>query len=333
LRITGWAGDQAGCGWYRLALPLSHLRTLGHQVTLSTRLTREMVEQTDVLIGQRIHMPHPTQMWQEIRKLSNRPLMVFELDDNLLEIPPTTHPTIYEVFANPQTQQRTIDNIRASDLVTTSTVPLAATLTKYHTDVYVLPNCIPAWLLDWEVPTRDGQVTIGWQGSDTHDMDWAEITGEIRRFITRNPQTELHTMGAKPHNLPRLPPPRHRHSGWTTEITEYYKTVDWDIALAPLRPHLFNQAKSALRVLEAAALGIPVVASDYGPYAEFVQHGQTGFLAKRSHQWGSYLGELTTDPELRDRMGKNAREQARLYTAEANSHRWLALYRRYLETR
>jgi hypothetical protein len=48
------------------------------------------------------------------------------------------------------------------------------------------------------------------------------------------------------------------------------------VSLVPLRPSVFTYSKSAIRCLEAAALGIPVVASGYVPYAGFVRNGETG---------------------------------------------------------
>ena len=39
-----------------------------------------------------------------------------------------------------------------------------------------------------------------------------------------------------------------------------------DAAVAPLEDHSFNRAKSKLKLLEYGILGIPIVASDIGPY-------------------------------------------------------------------
>jgi glycosyltransferase involved in cell wall biosynthesis len=82
--------------------------------------------------------------------------------------------------------------------------------------------------------------------------------------------------------------------------------------------------------LEAAALGIPVIASDAEPYREFVVHGVTGFLVRRDHEWLTYLQQLAGDEGLRESMGHKAREHARAFTIENNWHLWEQAYGRLL---
>ena len=48
-------------------------------------------------------------------------------------------------------------------------------------------------------------------------------------------------------------------------------------------PHL-DQSKSAIRAIEYGALGIPVVASDVGPYRDHIVDGVTGYLIRREHE-------------------------------------------------
>jgi glycosyltransferase involved in cell wall biosynthesis len=69
-------------------------------------------------------------------------------------------------------------------------------------------------------------------------------------------------------------------------------------------------------------LGIPVIASDYGPYAEFVDHGVTGLLARSDHDWGRHLRALVEDEAMRTEMGAAARTQAAEWTIEANASQW-----------
>jgi glycosyltransferase involved in cell wall biosynthesis len=93
---------------------------------------------------------------------------------------------------------------------------------------------------------------------------------------------------------------------------------------------VFNESKSPLKALEYAAMGIPVIASDFGPYPEFVVHGVTGFLAKREKDWRDHIRELAADADLRESMGKKARELAAQHTIEGNWHRWAAAYQEVL---
>jgi glycosyltransferase involved in cell wall biosynthesis len=101
---------------------------------------------------------------------------------------------------------------------------------------------------------------------------------------------------------------------------------DLHIGLAPLADDHFNRSKSYVKTLEYAGLGIPVIASNVGPYRDFVQHGITGFLANNEAEWTRYLRLLGSDENLRQWMGTNAREVAAKNTIQGNAWRWLNTY-------
>jgi glycosyltransferase involved in cell wall biosynthesis len=113
-----------------------------------------------------------------------------------------------------------------------------------------------------------------------------------------------------------------RVTPWTKTVPDYWRALDMDVMVAPLQAHPFNRSKSPLRVLEAAMLGIPVVASDYGPYAQFVQHGTTGLLVRADHEWGKHLRALVEDTAMREELGANARQQAATWTIENHADDW-----------
>jgi glycosyltransferase involved in cell wall biosynthesis len=134
----------------------------------------------------------------------------------------------------------------------------------------------------------------------------------------------MHIMGWLPPDLwRRLPTGQRRHTQWIESVPDLYKAIDFHIGLAPLRPHVFNQSKSHIKALEYAALGIPCIASDTGPYPDFIRHGETGFLVKQPHEWAKYLRELL-DPALRADMSAKARSLASEHTIENNVHLWEA---------
>ena len=74
------------------------------------------------------------------------------------------------------------------------------------------------------------------------------------------------------------------------------------------------------------ASGFCVVAAALPHYPELVEHGVTGFLVKRDHEWLRYLEELAHDDGLRLLMGAKAREHARQFTIERNYQRWADAY-------
>lgn len=336
LDVYGWLADRDGCGTIRIITPLTTLRTQGHTAGWSERIDTNQLP-TRALIGQRICKDGPTEGWHQIAGTFGRPKLVYEVDDNLWDI--DYRSTRAHDFFN---EQGIVDNlnanIRIADAVTVTTEPLADLVRPHNPNVHVIPNYLPSWLLHHQRPRHDGRIVIGWGGSQTHDMDLAEAAPQLRRYLNRAPaHVELHVMG-EPKPPPRrrgvirphtpwterhmIPEDRVRWTPWNKAVAEYWRGIDYDIMLAPLRPHPFNRSKSPLRPLEAAMLGIPVIATDYGPYAEFVDHGVTGLLAKNDHDWGRHLRALVEDDAMRAELGVNARAKAASWTIEANIEQW-----------
>lgn len=321
MKIFGWAADGAGPGYYRLELPLAALAAAGHTTGVSTRLTAEWAD-SDVIVGQRVCNPGASRTWQALAKAGAR--LVYEIDDNLFHVH-HSNAAAHAVFNDPGVQARIAENAAAAALVTVSTEPLAAVMRAHNPNVTVLPNCVPSWMFDHERPRRR-QVTVGWQGSSTHVMDLAEAAGYLRLFLHRNPEVAFHVMGTDYAPWMRLPLAQCRFTPWVASVDRFHQMIDFDVGVAPLRPDIFNASKSDIRVLSLAALAIPAVATDYGPYGETVVDGETGFLVRRDHEWGLALRTLHADPGLRERMGAKAREHARARAVEANAHRWEAAY-------
>jgi glycosyltransferase involved in cell wall biosynthesis len=100
------------------------------------------------------------------------------------------------------------------------------------------------------------------------------------------------------------------------------------VGIGPLRKSPFTEAKSGLRAIEFAALGIPGIYSDSAPYRPFVQHRASGYLMSVVSDWRKYLIKLYRNPELVERLSRQARQLARGYTTEANTREWESAYLR-----
>lgn len=325
MRIFGWQADFAGCAWYRIVLPLGMLRQQGVGVEWGNRLLDKHGD-FDVVVAQRTCLDGPSQLFQGMAGLPRHPRLVYELDDDLLNMDQTNSAASF--YNDPKVQRNIRANLECADVVTVSTEPLAQQMRRYNRNVVVLPNCVPEDLLAWQPGYHTDRVTIGWQGSPTHDGDWAVAAQPIQQWFNnakrRGLPVEFHTVGVLPRSFPRLFP--HRVSAWQQEPARYYHMLDWHIAVAPLARTTFNNSKSDLRCLEAGVLGFPVVASDTLAYRDFVEHGKTGFLVDKPKDWGRYLQMLAEDPDLRAQMSTAAKEHAATRTVEGNVHRWLEAY-------
>jgi SAM-dependent methyltransferase len=85
----------------------------------------------------------------------------------------------------------------------------------------------------------------------------------------------------------------------------------FDINLAPLEVgNPFCEAKSELKLFEAALVDVPTIASPTGPYRRAIRHGGTGFLAATSGNWYEAMAQLISDPAMRRRVARQARRDA-----------------------
>ena len=106
------------------------------------------------------------------------------------------------------------------------------------------------------------------------------------------------------HNNIRFVEPQAHHM-----LSTYYRAAD--VVVVPSRSESFG-----LVALEAAACGIPVVASAVGGLLTIIDDGETGYLVPRRDPalFAEHIDELLAHPTMARAMGAKAAEKARHYT-------------------
>jgi D-inositol-3-phosphate glycosyltransferase len=106
------------------------------------------------------------------------------------------------------------------------------------------------------------------------------------------------------HNNIRFVEPQAHHM-----LSTYYRAAD--VVVVPSRSESFG-----LVALEAAACGIPVVASAVGGLLTIIDNGETGYLVPRRDPalFAEHIDELLAHPTMALAMGAKAAEKARDYT-------------------
>lgn len=319
LRV-GAIEDGTACGYYRIRLPFEEMRKHGHDV-VHARTSAKFDDSWPVLVAQRFGFPGFELEWL---KLFRKHAMVWETDDDLWAIDPVNKRAA-KLFT-PDFLRSLEFCVRTARLVTVTNDHLAERMSRFNPNVAVIPNMIDAALPTMQRVRRD-RPTIGWAGGDSHARDLAKIIIPLHR-IMRSSDAVVHTIGQDFSNVLRLPADRHRHSGWESKLIKYYSQIDFDIGLAPLEDTMFTRSKSYIKALEYGALGIPVIASDVGPYRSYVEDGVTGFLVRKESEWIDRITLLLSDPDLRERMGAAAREKATRHTIATGWHQLEQAYRR-----
>jgi glycosyltransferase involved in cell wall biosynthesis len=307
--------DSTACGYYRIRMPFDEMKKHGLDVDYVHLKAR--VPDGAIYVGQRVGYPGVRLSWLTLFRHHS---LVWETDDDLWCIDPTNE-RASKVYT-PELLAETEQIVRLSHMVTVSTEPLAEAMSKFNSNVVVLPNHIDGAMLDIERPRRD-RLTVGWAGGDSHKKDLAMVAPKLRRFLSRNPDVDFHVIGQDYLHENKIPG---RWTPWSKELFDYYRTIDFDIGIAPLIPSRFNRSKSAIKALEYAALGIPVIASAEAPYTPFVVDGVTGFLVRYEHEWEARLRDLTNDAGMREEMGRNAKEHARKWTIQTGWKLWADAY-------
>jgi hypothetical protein len=317
--LYAWVPSSAGPNYFRVAEPVRAYTELGGRAAIGPMLDNEILNRCDTVLAHTIHDERNSEAWQElVRGQSHR--LVLDIDDLMWDADWAPFRKHYTA----DTLDRLAANILGAHVVTTTTAYLAQRITDWtgHRNVHVLPNTVPAWLLSHDMPARDGQA-IGWQGSPSHEHDFTSSLGtQLAKFLRDHPRWSVVFYGADMD----FGHPRITSTPWLKSVEEYWRTVSVDVGIGPLRDTRFNRAKSALRAVEYAALGIVAVLPDVPTYRGWIDDGVTGLLVRSYQTVRGVLNELADSPAWLGLMAKNARTAAAGWTTEANIGQWVTAW-------
>ncbi len=207
----------------------------------------------------------------------------------------------------------------ACDECIASTPTLAAEMRKAgvrHT--HVMRNALDAEIIRMadrirQLPRRtDGVIRIVYgSGSRSHDSDFKVAAEGVLRVLKARYYVRLMVIGTL-----NIPPEYDSVKGQVERLplTDYETYMESlaraDINIAPLEASVFNDAKSNIKYLESAVLGIPSVCSPTEEYLYTVEHEKNGFLATTPEEWEEQILRLVDDRALRSRVGEAARQHA-----------------------
>ena len=197
----------------------------------------------------------------------------------------------------------------------------------------VLANGLDAavWAGPERFPRADGEgpLQLLYMGSRTHDADLALILPELDALAAQDPGAfRLTLVGGVSQPLQR---PWLHTLEVPLEARRYPRFVRWlrrlprhDLGLAPLVPHAFNAAKSDVKLLDYAALGLPTLCSPGPAYQPLLAAGLA--LPAEPGQWAE---QIAWAARHRRRLRRLAQAVHRYLWAERSSAQvaqgWLAL--------
>jgi glycosyltransferase involved in cell wall biosynthesis len=217
--------------------------------------------------------------------------------------------------------------MRGCDAIICSTDYIASRYRGLNDDIRVCQNGIDLGRYALTRRPRE-MVTIGWAGGTGHRPALLPWLRELQGIMDARPQTRFMTVGDHGYVKPfveRFGAERALQIGWTPIEIYPAAMANFDIALAPATNSGFFRGKSDLRFLEAAALGIPVVADPL--LYPTIEHGVTGLHASTPAEARAAITTLIDDPALRERIGSAARDYVRAHrTSAAVAPQWTAAF-------
>lgn len=338
MKVLVWAADQGACGHCRLIWPAQALAAQGVDVAIdpvgpvvgwSKPWTGEQPPadidavtvkrpDADVVVLQR-----PARKWwaQIIPLLQAHGVrVVVDIDDDFAHIPAENlaHNTYDPRRSLAVNRANILAACQAADLVTVTTPALAARYGR-HGRVRVLPNLVPAAYLErYHADTP----ILGWTGNvETHPHDLETTGGTIPSALTEHGWT-FRVIGTGQGVPERLGLDDVQATNWLPlgMYPQAYGLLG--AAIVPLHRSVFNEAKSALKMAEAAALGVPVIASPTADNRRLNALG-VGLLAKRPADWARHLRAVLGSADLRAELSARGRDAMRPLTYEGNADCWL----------
>ncbi len=302
-------GCYTPCAHIRLLRPLYHPVT-GHGLTVTIAdATTASHYHADVILTQRHALPSiaaAVALVEHVKRTGAA--LIFDLDDDLLTVPPE-HP---EAAALAPKAEVVAYLVRAADTVRTSTAALAARIAPLAGQVQIAANALDEriWLpRPRELVGRYDGIRILCMGTMTHDADFAMLLPALTEIHRQfGDQIRLDLIGfvaglEVPSWIRRLAPTPHAGRSYAGFVHWLRSAGTWDIGLAPLAETPFNVCKSAIKVLDHAALGLASVASDVPAYRASPADGIGGILVPNTTEaWYETLSRLIRDAPWRRRL-------------------------------
>jgi glycosyltransferase involved in cell wall biosynthesis len=210
---------------------------------------------------------------------------------------------------------------------------MAERVERFNRSIVVLPHALPPLAdLPRRLPRRGAGIRIGWVGTQQHGGDLAMLGPAMQQLLARRPDVTFVLAGQCFPRWALAGSPQIELHPAHRALPDYYRwiaSLALDVFVTPLVEHPFNVVKPCLKPLEAAGLGIPVLASAVGSYAEELRHDETALLvANTTEAWLTALTRLVEDAPLRAHLSACGLAWAATRTIDATGPLWAKLWAR-----
>lgn len=270
-------------------------------------------------------MSRGTYFEKQFRRSSGAKI-VFDFDDAVWL------PNVSEVnkrFAWIKDPGKTKHLIGMSDAVLAGNAYLADYAKRFNPNVILMPTTIDTAEYLPRQRAGAGPVVIGWSGSITTIKHLCVAIPILQRIKQKyGDAVSFKVIGDARFSMPEL---GIQGLPWR-KATEVEDLNVADIGIMPLPNDEWARGKCGLKGLQYMALGIPTLMSPVGVNTEIIADGVNGFLPGSDEEWVQRLTELIESPDLRRRMGAEARKTVeQRYSVNAWRDRYVDIFNELID--
>lgn len=308
MKVIAWINKDSGPGYHRIIMPLMLMPHTDVFITNDLQEKHFEEKGCDIFIYNRVLPDHALAKVKELKEKYGFKVCV-DIDDYWHLDP---HHILYKHYTDMNFVSQQIQQIKDADVVLCTHSRLATEIKPYNENVHICPNAIPK-RGQYDIEREPHYLTrLFWQGSDTHRADIAILKSPINALGPLSKEIKMVMAGYAEehedwHNMVMDYTANLKHQYKLipySKVTDYYKHyAQADICLIPLINSPFNRHKSNLKVLEAANLGLPVIASRVHPYLDMPL-----LYCRCSSDWVTHIKRLVVSRKRRRDAGQELKE-------------------------
>jgi glycosyltransferase involved in cell wall biosynthesis len=204
------------------------------------------------------------------------------------------------------------DAMALADIVTCSTDHLASKVKEFNKNTITFPNALDLTGEQWNLPKQKGdKLRVGWVGGISHLEDLKCVGDAVKRFC-EDYDAEFYMCGYHSDSTEWHSCEKTITGVGLDKRPEWFKTVLgtradlygqsyalFDFCIAPLREDNFNQYKSELKIVEAAAYQLPIICSYVKPYSFHLYNPGVMLCNNTFESWYQCLKSMVNPIEMR----------------------------------
>lgn len=233
--------------------------------------------------------------------------IVYEMDDHIF------CPNLPEMIADSEVDeldeqsyeltQAHREILALADYLSCPTEPLASALRelRHSAKVCVIPTALDFNLKRWSSslslsPETTKNFNIGWSGGSRVGRDLEIMVHDLVKIVRKYPNVTVVIAGSLKYArlFSEIPAKQLRLLEWVDYDRYPALLSTFDLALIPMQDHAYNRCKSALKVIDYGAVGVPSICSPVAPFKALPKIVCTPVLAGEG-EWFTRIEEFLHD--------------------------------------